>query len=421
VSAPRATTERATPRELPFLARFTARERELAEQGAGWVRELRRAAAARFDARGLPHSRIEQWRSTNLSPLYATEFHPVGPEGEDASVELRASDRVYVGTLERALRTIPEELRPHLDRLDREHETAFAALNGALLDAGAVVVIPEGLELDEPIHVQHTTSATARATASHPRTLVVAGRGSRARLVETYTGRADAVYFTNAVTEVIVADGAQLDHCRIQLESAAAFHVSTTSSRQGRDSRYTTQAVDLGGRLVRHDVVARLDGPGAACRLDGLVLIGGAQHVDNHTLLDHAQPHCDSRELYKAILDGGSRSVFNGRIIVRQGAQKTDAKQSNPNLLLSPRALAQTRPQLEIYADDVKCTHGATVGRLDEDALFYLTSRGIPRPAARGLLIRAFADEVLEGVSIPAVREALQQEVARRLLLPDER
>jgi Fe-S cluster assembly protein SufD len=321
----------------------------------------------------------------------------------------------WIGSLARALAEIPDLVRAHLEGLDHERATVFAALNGALLDVGAVIAVPDGLALDRTIHVVHATSAAAHPTACHPRTLVVLGRASRARLVESYVGPCGAVYFTNAVTEVVLGDGAQLDHCRVQAESDAAFHVSTTSSRQGRDSAYATHAVDLGGRLVRNDVVARLHGEGGTCQLDGLILTGAAQHVDNHTLLDHAMPHCGSRELYKTILDGSSRTVFNGRIIVREGAQKTDAKQSNPNLLLSPRALAQTRPQLEIYADDVKCTHGATVGRLDEEAIFYLRSRAIPREEARALLIRAFADEILERVPSDAVREHLQGEVARRL------
>jgi Fe-S cluster assembly protein SufD len=257
--------------------------------------------------------------------------------------------------------------------------------------------------------------ANERPTAAHPRSVIAAARGSRLQIVESHVALNGGVYLTNAVTDLFVADGASVDHCRIQLDSPRAFHVSGVHSRQTRDSRCTLHNLDIGGRLVRHDVVSILDGAGADCRLNGLFLTGEKQHVDNHTVLDHARPHGSSRELYKGILGGRSRAVFNGRIVVRPDAQKTDAKQSNPNLLLSAEALAHTRPQLEIYADDVKCTHGATIGRLDEEALFYLRSRGIAEADARHLMIASFAGEVLDGISIEPAREELERIVAARL------
>ena len=242
-----------------------------------------------------------------------------------------------------------------------------------------------------------------------------AGRESRVQVVETYLGLGDGVYLTNSVTDVVAGDASHVEHYRLQLESPNAFHLSSVESRQGRHSRCNLHNINLGGHLVRHDIVGVLDGEGADCHLNGLYLTRGSQHVDNHTILDHAKPHGDSRELYKGILDGNSRAVFNGRIIVREGAQKTDAKQSNSNLLLSKGALAQTRPQLEIYADDVRCTHGATIGRVDEDAVFYLQSRGIGPDEARNMLVFAFAGEVLDLIGPDVLRDWLSRAVTERL------
>jgi Fe-S cluster assembly protein SufD len=424
-----------------FLSRFEEQRRKLARRGPVWLRERRKAAMARFDELGLPTSRDEQWRHTNLTPLTRTVFHP-GARGEpprgdlnmNALADLRLGgprlvfvdgkrsaalsstdglcEGVRVMSLAEALEQIPERLEASLVR---EHETpdgVFEALNSALLEDGAVVVVPDGVRLDAPIQLCFVSGGADEATASHPLTLLLAGQSSQVRLVEQYVGIDGSTYFTNARTSVEVGDNAIVDHYRLQLESDQAFHVSSLRSRQARDSRYTSHNVNLGGRLVRHDVRAALEGEGGTCQLYGLYLTRESQHVDNHTVLDHTSPHCDSRELYKGILDGKSSSVFCGRIVVRPGAQKTDAKQSNPNLLLSKSALAHTQPQLEIYADDVKCTHGATVGQIDADAVFYLRSRGLPEAQARDLLVNAFAGELLEHVQIESLRVALGSAIA---------
>lgn len=432
-----------------LLANFEERGRELASRGPVWTRTMRRNGRVRFEELGLPTTRLEQWRATNLAPLAGTEFVPTLDEGEPsfdgplpaaALLDLggprlffvdgrfarglssagAAGNGVWTGSLGDALDAVPDRVRPHFTRRDPGKSQAFDALNAAFHEDGAVVLVDSGADAGPPVHLVFASTGRGRPTATHPRTLIATGRGSRVRVVETYVGPDEGVYLTNAVTDLVAGDDAQVDHYRVQLEGSHAFHVSSVHSLQTRDSRCKLHQIDIGGRLVRHDVVSVLDGEGADCRLNGLYLTGEEQHVDNHTLLDHARPHGSSHELYKGILAGRSRAVFNGRILVRQDAQKTDAKQSNQNLLLSEGALARTRPQLEIYADDVKCTHGATVGRLDEDAVFYLRSRGIADADARQLMIAAFAGEILERVEIDALRNAMENTVAARLPRAEE-
>jgi Fe-S cluster assembly protein SufD len=427
-----------------WLSNFAERGRELASRDPAWVRSMRRSGRDRFEQLGWPTTRLEAWRETNVAPLARTEFVPPEPEREPsldprlagaASADLGGPrlvfvdgryvsslsstgtgvDGVWAGSLVQALAAMPERLRPHLGRRDPAQGQVFEALNAACHEDGAVVLADVGADAGPPVHFVFVSTGGERPTATHPRTVIAAGRGSRLSVVETYVGPEDRVYWTNAVTDVFADDDARVDHYRVQLEGSQAFHISNLHSRQSRDSRCTLHQIDVGGRLVRHDVVSVLDGEGADCRLHGLYVIGGGQHVDNHTVLDHARPHGSSRELYKGILVGDSRAVFNGRILVRQDAQQTDARQSNQNLLLSEGALAHTRPQLEIYADDVKCTHGATVGRLDEDAVFYLRSRGIGDVDARNLMLGAFAGEILGHVGPDALRAELERAVAARL------
>jgi Fe-S cluster assembly protein SufD len=269
------------------------------------------------------------------------------------------------------------------------------------------------------VQVVHWSTGGSRPTAAHPRLLVLAGEGSEATVVETFLGRPPARTLSNAVAELVVAAGAVLHHVRV-VDEGEAWHLGAVQAHQARDSRLISHNLCLGAALTRIDLGSVLDGEGAECLLHGFYVAEGRQHVDNHTFLEHAQPHCPSRELYKGILSGGARAVFNGRILVRPAAQKTDAKQQNRNLLLSGESTVYTRPQLEIYADDVKCTHGATIGRLDEQAMFYLRTRGIGEKEARALLLRAFAAEILEPVPVPALRQCLEQLVAERLHLEVE-
>jgi Fe-S cluster assembly protein SufD len=269
--------------------------------------------------------------------------------------------------------------------------------------------------LPAPIHLLFISTGQRKPTLSQPRNLIVLGVGSQATLVETYAGLSDEVYFTNAVTEVVLGDGARLDHYKLQEESARALHIALTQVHHGRDSRFTSHSVALGAELARNEVRALLASEGSECTLNGLYMATGKQHLDNRTLIDHQSPRCTSRELYKGVLDGQSRGVFSGRVLVRHDAQTTDASQTNKNLLLSDEALVDTKPQLEIFADDVKCAHGAAVGQLDEDALFYLRSRGIGQESAKSLLTYAFASEMVNLIPLAPLRARVRELVTSRL------
>ena len=268
---------------------------------------------------------------------------------------------------------------------------------------------------DLPVQLVFLSTVTPSPAISAPRVLVVLGRNSQARVIETFGSIGPSRGFTNAVTEVVVGDGAVVEHCRLQRESDSAFHIGHTAFHLGRSSRSSSHAFAFGGRIARHDAVAVLGDEGADCTLNGLYLAGGSQLIDNHTEIDHAAPHGTSHELYKGILGGRARGVFNGRIRVRPDAQKTDAKQTNKALLLSDEAQVNTKPQLEIFANDVRCTHGATVGQLSQEALFYLRTRGIGIDDARSLLVRAFAADVTSRVAIEPVRAELDRLLAARL------
>jgi Fe-S cluster assembly protein SufD len=428
-----------------LLEDFRRRAEVGAERDPKWLRSARERHLARFSEIGFPTIREEDWKNTNVSAIADTRFRPAAtaaavPHEIVEPVEIVAEtpravfvdgrfsaersstaglpDGVRVGSLARELSVSADRLRPYLTRARSETSPAFRAINAAMTEDGGLVWIPDGVVFDRPLQLIFVSTGVAQdggPSVSHPRSLIVVGRSSQVTVQEIYIGGDEKVYLTNAATELGVGDGAVLRHYRVQLESEQGYHVSTVESVQGPDSRYAACHVNLGGRLVRNELRSILDGKGASCTLDGLCLTRGRQHLDNHTVLDHAEPHCDSREVFKSILGGKSRSVFSGRIIVRPDAQKTDAKQSNPNLLLSTDALAHTRPQLEIYADDVKCTHGATIGRLDEGAIFYLRSRGIPSDEARRLLVEAFAAEILDKIEPGALRDFLHRTVRDRL------
>jgi Fe-S cluster assembly protein SufD len=330
------------------------------------------------------------------------------------------------GSLREALSNGADAIEAHLSRLATVRDEPFTALNTAFLEDGAFVDVPAHARLAEPIHLLFLTTAATHPSMTHPRVLVVMGDDSRAAVVETYAAVGAAFdpgpgaralgpdtggvrSFTNAVTEVVLGEHAVLEHGKLQRESVAGAHVASMHFLARRGASATSHSLAFGGGLVRNDVVAVLDGEGAGCTLNGLYLADGARLVDNHTTIDHAQPHCSSRETYTGILAGHARAVFNGRIVVRPDAQQTDAKQTNRALLLSEDARINTTPQLEILANDVKCTHGAAVGQLDEEALFYLRSRGLGAPEARHMLIRAFAGAVLDRMALAGVRQEAER------------
>jgi Fe-S cluster assembly protein SufD len=376
-----------------------------------WLAALRRNAFLAFEKAGFPTPHDEAWRYTGIQPITGTAW--VGARAALSPVALPAGARL------RLLSEVPgREVEPLLAKIvPGDGHRFFAALNTASLEDAYVLEIAAGAILTEPITLEWTAPATPVPEVTHPRILVLAGERSQAQVVETYSfdGGGEGRYFRNAVTEIALADGAVLEHYALQRESLSACHVHTVAARQGRASHFTSHNVALGSALARVDLDVVLDAEGAECALFGLFAGAGKQHLDNHTTIDHAKPHCVSRELYKGVMDGASRGVFFGKIIVRPDAQKSDAIQTNKNLLLSREALVNSTPALEIFADDVKCKHGSTTGQLDALALFYLRSRGIGEAEARTLLTQAFAADVAERLRVPAVRDAVADELARRL------
>jgi Fe-S cluster assembly protein SufD len=412
-----------------------------------WLRQLRQEAMERFTELGFPQRTDEEWRFTNLTPLTKIPFALSEESGSEPAKELLADAvldpgsgprLVFVnGRFDSALsqpaislagsdriqldifgKTCEPELKQWLAQYASYLDHAFIALNTAFLSDGAFIRIPRGFQAREPIHIVFLSTNPGEPTASHPRLLIVAEPESRATVLESYAGPEDGTYFTNAVTEIVVQDQAAIDHYKIQREGRQAFHVATLQAFLGRAANFRTHMIGLGGALVRNEVNAVAGDEGSECTLNGLYLSSGSQHMDNRTFIDHAKPHCTSHELYKGVLDGQARGVFNGKIRVAQDAQKTDAKQTNKTLLLSDDAQINTKPQLEIYADDVKCTHGATVGQLSDEALFYLRSRGIGLESARGLLTFAFANDIITRIQIEAVRERLEEMLLTRQHLP---
>jgi Fe-S cluster assembly protein SufD len=432
-----------------YTAEFERLASRLAGQSAPWLRELRSAAIARFAERGFPTPRDEDWKYTRTAVLEKRAFDCEAVDGavdmdkinallqaESAAPRLVFINGRYFPALSRiddlpagvtlaglnaVLHTKPDALKGLFGAVALLERHPFAALNAAFADDGVYLSIAGGTILEQPLHAVFITTAAQDGRAAHPRILVRAGDNSRATLVERYIALDDAMYplgreyFTNTTVEIKLGNNADLDHYRVQEEGAKAFHVSGVHVLQGRDSRYTGHGVSLGNALLRNDIDMQLAADGAHCDLTGLYLVSGRQHVDIHTRIDHLQPHGTSNEFYKGILDGHGRGVFNGKVIVHPDAQKTDARQVNNNLLLSDNAEADTKPQLEIYADDVKCSHGATVGQLDADAVFYLRSRGVDEAAARHLLTHAFAAEIIEQVEPAALRAYLDTAVMARL------
>jgi Fe-S cluster assembly protein SufD len=410
--------------------------RALRRTEPAWLVALRAEAMERFEARGFPTTREEAWKYTSVAPIARVAFAPAAPGRVDGRAlepfRLRgcrevvlvngrhvpelssAGGAVEIMGLGAVLAREPDRLRPHLGRHLGDEPNVFAALNAAFLEDGALVAVPAG-KVAQPIHVLHFSTGDGPPSVSHPRTLILAGARSQATVVETWAGADGAAYFTNAVTEVFVGDGAVLDHYTVQREGDAAFHVATLGAGQGRAARFSDHSVTLGGALHRRDVNAVFAGEGGECVLNGLFVAGGRQHMDTHTRIDHAVPHCSSRELYKGVLDGQARGVFHGTVLVRKDAQKTDAMQTNKNLLLSAQALVQSTPALQIFADDVKCKHGSTTGQLDPAALFYLRSRGIGEAAARALLTFAFASDVVGRIKLDAIRTGVTAFLQSRL------
>src|SRR5262245_28325 len=416
--------------------------RAWASNGAGrapaWLKDLREGGIARFHELGFPNMKQEAWRFTSVAPIAEGSFEQAQAPARVPTLEairpfllFEAGPRlVFVdGFFERSLSTPffddvqslahvvhhrQDLVRQYLGKYAATDGRPFSALNTAFVKDGAFVHVPARANIAEPVQLLFLATGD-KPIVTHPRNLVVLEREARASIVETYASLGEGAYWTNSVTEIVVGDGARVDYHRVQREAARAYHVATTQTHQGRDSTVHLHTVAFGAALARHDIGTVMAGPGGTLILNGLYLLAGQQHADHHTTIDHAADHCESHEYFNGVLDEKSRGVFTGRIIVRPGAQKTDSKQTNNNLLLSTDAHADSQPQLEIYADDVKCTHGSKVGPLDPRALFYLRSRGIADADARRLLTYGFAAEILGRMDVVALRAELDHIVRDRL------
>jgi Fe-S cluster assembly protein SufD len=432
------------------LEQFSRFEREASQPS--WVFPLRKAGIARFAEIGFPTLRDEDWRFTNVAPIAKLPFKPVLENATNgitaqavsnmmfgrlpavrlvflnghfnaklSSAADTAQGRLPKGTIVTSLaaalanESTAAIVQKHLTHYAGGDQNAFTALNTAFFQDGGFVWIPAGAHIETPIHLVFIATAPETGATFHPRSLIIAEKGSQATILESYVGAVDSAYFTNAVTEVVLGEGAILEHCKFQDESLNAFHMAAIHSHLGRSANLISHSIATGARLSRNNIRTSLSGEGVDCVLNGLYLTRGEQLADHHMIVEHAQPHCNSHEYYNGILDGRSKGVFHGRILVRQIAQKTDAKQTNKNLLLSEEATADTKPQLEIYADDVKCTHGATIGQLNDEAIFYLRARGIGLERARRMLIHAFAGEIIERIRFAPAREELDKLVWERL------
>jgi Fe-S cluster assembly protein SufD len=322
---------------------------------------------------------------------------------------------VKITSLASALKSDYDLVNRYLTRYAKFDDNAFTALNTAFIEDGAFIFVPDNIVVEEPVHLLFVSAISDSSFVAHPRNVIVAGKNSQISVVETYGALHNSVYFTNVVTEMFAGEHSVIEHDKLQTENLHAYHIGSMHVYMNAKSNMTSNSISLGGALTRNNVTAVLDAEGIECTLNGLSLATGKQHVDNHTTIDHAKPHCNSHELYKSILDGNSRGVFNGKIFVRKDAQKTDAKQTNKTLLLSDDATIDTKPQLEIFADDVKCTHGATVGQLDEEQIFYLRSRGLGLDAARDILTFAFASDVINRIHVEPLRHQLDNMIQSRL------
>lgn len=413
-----------------------------------WLGAMRTRAIERFAEVGFPTTDLEAWKYTSLAPLSSLSFARAresggqGPLAESAGFPGMIAHRLVfldgrfrsdlsdirdlplgcvAGSLASALSKDPSEVERHLARLAEIEANGLIALNTALFEDGAFIRIPAKTVVELPIVLVFVSSTSSGPAVCHPRVLVVAGQESEVTVVESYAGSGEVPYFTNAVTEIFVGENAVVRHLKLQHEAGRSFHLATIEARQERASTFVSHSISAGGAIARNDLKSVLAGEGASCTLNGLYLTVDEQHVDNHTIVDHATPHGTSLEIYKGVLDGKSTAVFNGQVLVRKDAQKTDARQTNKNLLLSEGSTVNTKPQLEILADDVKCTHGATIGQLDEDSIFYLRSRGIGVEAARDLLTYAFASEVVDRIELTPVRLEIDRLLLSRLPIDGRR
>lgn len=423
-----------------YAEEFARAEAGLVGADSGWFKAARRRALTHFGRIGFPTPKDEEWKYTSVAPIERRSFRLAGHPRNGLDVAeldglrlIEAHELVFVNgyysaqlsrlaSLPAAVSVAPlsealsqKSLQEHIERQAEQPGNGFVALNAALLSDGVHIRVGSGVTLKTTLHLLFISTAPDGPTASFPRVFIEAGANSRVLIIEHYAGLTPEEYFTDALTEINAGPGAAVEHYKWQMEGARGYHIGQMLVHQQRESHATSYSVSLGAALARHDIAVSLAGEGARASLNGLFMAEGRQHVDHHTSIDHQQPHTTSAEYYKGVLAGHARGVFDGKVVVREGAQKTDAELTNKNLLLSEHAEMDTKPELQIYADDVKCSHGATVGQLDEDALFYLRSRGIEYPQATALLTYAFADDVVARIAIEPMRHAIERHLTARL------
>jgi len=425
-----------------YISGFGEFEKRLNGGKGNFVHEKRKAALSNFSKLEFPTVKDEEWKYTSIAPLLKHNFTP-SIEKKSVSKELIKSNLfdemehslivfingyfspehsdllnlpkgVVLGSIAAEIKSNNKILQEHFSKYAEHQNNIFTALSTAYTEDGAFVHVPEGKIVEEPIHIIFVTTAGGNKILIQPRNLFVAEKNSQVTIIEHYVSEEESIYFTNAVTEIVAEENAVVDHIKLQEESKKSFHIARMEVDQERNSNFSSHSISTGGDLTRNEFNARFNDEGGECTLNGLFMIDGSQLFDAHTLMDHAKPNCNSHEHYKGILDDKSRGVFNGKVVVRQDAQKTNAFQENNNILLSDEALMNTKPQLEIFADDVKCSHGATIGQMDDDAKFYLKSRGIGEEASKGILLHAFASDVVTSIKIESIRNYIEKIITEK-------
>ena len=425
-----------------YLSEFEKFENSLNGESKLPIHQLRKEAIDNFSKLEFPNTKEEEWKYTNISPLLKYNFKPAtgktnvtseqvskflfdkmepsllvfvnGHFQEELSNLKDLPKGVVTDSISNAIKEKSPLVEKHFGKYAIYNSQIFTALSTAYTKDGAFIYVPDGKIVEAPIHILFLTDSSEEKTLTQPRNLFVAGKNSQVTIIEHYASLSENIYFTNNVTEIFADDGAVVDHIKLQEESKKAFHIGRMEIGQGRGSNFTSYAISFGGDISRNDFNSKFNEEGSECTLNGLFLIDGTQLFDVHTLIDHAKPHCNSHEHYKGILDDKSRGVFNGKVMVRKDAQKTNAFQENNNIILSDDALVNTKPQLEIFADDVKCSHGATIGQLDEESMFYLKSRGIGEETARTILIHAFASDVVQTIKVEAIKNYIEEILTKR-------
>ncbi len=425
-----------------YLDEFKKFESTLNGESAEPIHQLRKEAISNFSELNFPNIKDEEWKYTNVSPLLKYNFKPSLVKGNITNNEVskflfdklehnllvfvnghfdekvsrvkNLPKGVIAGSIAEAIKEKSQVIKEHFGKYADFKNQIFTALSTAYIKDGAFIYVPDGKIIEEAFHILFLTNSDDNKILSQPRNLFVIGKNSQVTIIEHYSSLGEDIYFTNAVTEIFADENAVVDHIKLQEESKKAFHIGRMEVDQERSSNFSSHSISFGADLSRNDFNTKFNDEGGECMLNGLFLLDGTQLFDVHTMIDHAKPHCNSHEHYKGILDDKSRGVFNGKVMVRKDAQKTNAFQENNNIILSNNALVDTKPQLEIFADDVKCSHGATIGQLDKDSMFYLKSRGIGEETARTILIHAFAIDVIKSIKVKAIKDYIEEILSKR-------